>query len=639
MNAAPTTTRQLCRDALRALVVSACFFALVAPGLAQTNPAAQACGEIKDEDTRFQAQLCSAHAGCRMVLGIQKTCTRTVEFLDRLKTSIGDGVQTLFGRRKEVQPENVVDASLGEEARRVAGDPAWKARSDAVDKLTRQASRSELSGSNGQSNWTYVGDVKNGSPDGAGTLFFDSGDVVRGQFKKGIAEGQVDNLSADGMRRIGEVRDKKLNGDGLAITPGGTEIQGQFSQGALNGEGVTKLKDGTRYEGQFSSGTLVDGRAYRADGSLIEKGRFGGNYMLQVGERFDAAGKLTETVDRPRQLAQAEAAKRQAAEDQRLQAEADRQRDETQKKLAEAAAQQAFQDRLGTMNPGQLFALADEMGVAGDGSRARQALRALVSRFPDHALAGTAATQLAKANASSSAPASPAAGGAGKPVGSSGKVSSRYSSVCQRNKEKIDKVLISRKVLNYFATYDLVLRDVQMLLAKIAQPCVNSDAEMADNYRSAMASVDQVNRRCAGSHHKIECTQWGFSNSEANRSWFAVFSAEVNKALSDPNYSVDLDGGATQSVSSNASGDCQSAMQRQESEFQSIQQRISGTQSVVRQSQLLMAMLSMRMAVLDNSCKGQSRYAEYADLQRQFDSTKRACQGMASNPNDCVPAK
>ena len=50
-----------------------------------------------------------------------------------------------------------------------------------------------------------------------------------------------------------------------------------------------------------------------------------------------------------------------------------------------------FQSKLKTAAVGQLFALGDELQAKGDKLRARAAYRALLSRFPDHALAQTAA--------------------------------------------------------------------------------------------------------------------------------------------------------------------------------------------------------------------------------------------------------
>lgn len=67
------------------------------------------------------------------------------------------------------------------------------------------------------------------------------------------------------------------------------------------------------------------------------------------------------------------------------------------------AAQTAFAEPPDsqTMNPGQLFAKADELNVQGDVARARDVQRALMSRFPDHPLAATTARQTAGPSPSS----------------------------------------------------------------------------------------------------------------------------------------------------------------------------------------------------------------------------------------------
>lgn len=59
--------------------------------------------------------------------------------------------------------------------------------------------------------------------------------------------------------------------------------------------------------------------------------------------------------------------------------------------LEQAQANAAFDARLEQAPVGELFAMADEFKSKGDLTRARKALRQLMSRFPDHKLAGMAA--------------------------------------------------------------------------------------------------------------------------------------------------------------------------------------------------------------------------------------------------------
>lgn len=101
----------------------------------------------------------------------------------------------------------------------------------------------------------------------------------------------------------------------------------------------------------------------------------------------------------------------------RKDAEATAQRDvarvaaDSKNAAARDKAESAFTSSLDKMNAGQLFALADAKRLEGDPDKARQAFRVLLSRFPDHALAGPAAQQL------TALPAAPAAVASTTPAG------------------------------------------------------------------------------------------------------------------------------------------------------------------------------------------------------------------------------
>ncbi len=60
-----------------------------------------------------------------------------------------------------------------------------------------------------------------------------------------------------------------------------------------------------------------------------------------------------------------------------------------------------FREDIEKLNAGQLFVKADELSAQGDKAKARETLRLLVSKFPDHPLAATAAQQMATMNAAS----------------------------------------------------------------------------------------------------------------------------------------------------------------------------------------------------------------------------------------------
>jgi hypothetical protein len=98
------------------------------------------------------------------------------------------------------------------------------------------------------------------------------------------------------------------------------------------------------------------------------------------------ANDLQAQHDRERRMAAAAAGeaeekkKREAAEAERL--------------AKQKQAELDFKAQLTRLNAGQLYVMADELKTAGKSTQAREALHALISRFPEHALAGNAASML-----------------------------------------------------------------------------------------------------------------------------------------------------------------------------------------------------------------------------------------------------
>lgn len=376
---------------LSALVLSACVLAVPAHVRAQVNPEIANCTELKDEATVTQADLCAAHVGCRFVLNVQKTCARAKDYLERLQTAIGEGTRTFFGSyRKEVTPDAIFTAVEHEESRSVQrkaldGSPDSLRRAQETGKQVRATGTGETLTADSPNTglWVYYGQTKEGRADGLGTRVFSSGEVQRGQFVQNKLQGATDILFVGGDRYIGN---------------NGASIQGSYLRA-----------DGSRFEGTFEGKKRSQGREYRPDGTLAEEGRYASD-KLSVGTQYDVAGARTE-VNLP---AAREAAVREAAEKTRLAAEA-----ENRRKREEAAqAEQQFQAGLQTLNPGQLFARADELKAQGDHTRARQVQRALMSRFPDHPLTATAARQMAgESGTGSTTGASPSLATATRPSG------------------------------------------------------------------------------------------------------------------------------------------------------------------------------------------------------------------------------
>ncbi|MCY1212370.1 hypothetical protein D9M72_241040 [compost metagenome] len=410
--ASPTSTHFL-----TALILSACVLAIPAGVQAQVNPEIANCVELKDEAIVAQADLCVAHMGCRLMLNAQKTCARAKGYLERLQTAIGEGTRTFFGGyRKEITPDAVFMAELNSEDR--ASERALDARPDVqrrtqnIGTRVREVGTGEIlsgKGNNGMT-WVYYGQLRDGKQEGVGTAMFSSGDIQRGEFRQGDKHGALDILHANGDRFVGEFVDDKQVGAGVYGAKNGSTLVGRWTDTGTV-QGTFTRTNGTRFEGLRVAGRSFQGREYRADGTLAEEGRYE-NGKLSVGTQYDMAGVRTE-VNLPESARTAQKERialelaRSAAE-----IEADKQR----KREEALRAEQQFRTSLQTMNPGQLFARADELNAQGDKTRAREVQRALMSRFPDHPLTATAARQMAGEAGASSATSSNSTSSAGARV-------------------------------------------------------------------------------------------------------------------------------------------------------------------------------------------------------------------------------
>lgn len=613
--------------------------AVTIPVHAQVNPEIANCQELTDPDTKTQAELCSAHVGCKLVFAIHSTCVKARKFIDNLKESIGDGVATLFGRRKEVTSDAVFEASLSDVGRSASKSAEWQEKIKPIREAVGKAGSDTVSGkASDDGRWTFIGEVQDGKPNGPGTRYFSNGEVQRGTFKDGRPEGSLDTSFGSGQRSVSEYHDNKKNGYGLDVLSDGTEYKGTWADGQRNGPTETKYTDGRRFEGRYEAGAMAEGTFFRPDGSKLESGTYKSS-QLEVGQRFDEQGAVQAEVNKPRDRMLANQA-RQDAEQERLRREQEaRVAAEQRRRDADAATAQAFKDSLGAMNAGQLFAKADELSVLGDRAKAREALRALVSRFPDHALAATAAQQMTgsgnlgaqEPRAAQRAPATGSAGG-----------SSRFSSVCMRNLDKVNNALLASGALQYGATGDQFLSRTYELTARLMEPCIASDPRAAERHQDARQNLEEARRFCAASKRSFQCTEWG-SEANKNQAWFNTFAREVNRALGDPNYSADLGSAGKSSASGNAaggssgaSGTCDAVLAALEREHAQANQRPlpdGATPGLMR----VMWMTKRVMDAIDRSCPGDARHtATRRDMERSYRSAETAC-GQLSSSGACRP--
>ena len=173
-----------------------------------------------------------------------------------------------------------------------------------------------LTGSGGK----YVGEWKDGNPNGQGTeTYAKSGNKYVGEYKDGKRHGHGTATYAGGNKYVGEYKDGKKNGQGtFTFGPdskwAGDKYVGEFKVGKRHRQGTYTSANGTKYVGEWKDDkshgqgtyTYADGRKYvgelkddkqhgqgiryNADGTVFQEGIFEDN-------KFKYDQKATPTVN------------------------------------------------------------------------------------------------------------------------------------------------------------------------------------------------------------------------------------------------------------------------------------------------------------------------------------------------------
>ena len=122
-------------------------------------------------------------------------------------------------------------------------------------------------------NWLgakYVGEFKDGSKSGQGTITLSNGEEYIGQWIDDKRNGQGAVTLPAGEKYFGEWRNGKYNGQGTITFPNGEKYVGQWIDNKRNGKGSVTFSNGQRYDGQWKDDT------YNGQGTII----------LSTGEKY-----------------------------------------------------------------------------------------------------------------------------------------------------------------------------------------------------------------------------------------------------------------------------------------------------------------------------------------------------------------
>jgi hypothetical protein len=140
----------------------------------------------------------------------------------------------------------------------------------------------------------YIGDFVQGSFEGQGTLTRSDGGIYSGQFLSGAFHGRGSLTDSAGNRFIGEFRNGLRHGQGALTSANGDRFNGEFREGLFHGKGTLTYKDSSTYSGDFRDGLFHGRGTFRnSDGSqFIGEYRSGlkngpGVFISASGSRFE----------------------------------------------------------------------------------------------------------------------------------------------------------------------------------------------------------------------------------------------------------------------------------------------------------------------------------------------------------------
>ena len=144
-----------------------------------------------------------------------------------------------------------------------------------ADKLSKDLAQVEQSdaASISYNGGTYTGELRNGVPNGQGTMTYASGARYEGEFKDGKPNGQGTSTDKNVGKHTGEYKDGKYHGQGNLTSPKGTTYVGEFKDGKMHGQGTWSNRDGIKYVGEFKDNEFHgQGTMYSAAGAVLHRG-------------------------------------------------------------------------------------------------------------------------------------------------------------------------------------------------------------------------------------------------------------------------------------------------------------------------------------------------------------------------------
>lgn len=220
----------------------------------------------------------------------------------------------------------------------------------------------------------------------------------------------------------------------------------------------------------------------------------------------------------------------------------------------------------------------------------------------------------------------------------------QYSSTCMRDFQKMINTIVRERVNSIGGIDNLWLIDFNNEGAQVLERCP-SDPAAVEQARRARAEASRVRQACQRPHDADTCLQWGSnmvttaggSVGQVNQQYYGVWRREYDRAMSDPNYSVELGraGAGGQVLTDNGAHQCLLNMQDLARRLRAANDSIPANETVTRAEALMWYAREAR-ASIQATCPTAPEYQiEARTLQTAYTDTERACNQIATRT--CEP--
>ena len=106
----------------------------------------------------------------------------------------------------------------------------------------------------------YIGEVKNGVPNGRGKLIYTGkyeGDIYEGDFKNGLPDGKGKYIHKNGNIYEGDMVKDRADGMGIFYSNNGNRYEGEYKKDAREGKGIIYFPNGDRMMGDYQNNNPI----------------------------------------------------------------------------------------------------------------------------------------------------------------------------------------------------------------------------------------------------------------------------------------------------------------------------------------------------------------------------------------------